>query len=487
MASQCLRSRPTLPGTSGMDSSLKHSEFRPGKFPKKWLFKIFSLLLLVFPFIICLCNADSCTDWGDDFAQYLCQASVIAGNMQQLPVTCINSYSPEVKGVLFSNLLVPLLGTSSLILNCKLMTSIFLGMFGCLIFRFLIQNTNIFAAWLLTIFLVSHIQTIELATQILPDILFAFTTLLAIYLYLKKFQVSQLSALFLSGFSVGLKSAGFVLLFVLLAHTLLSAYKGHFSIRTMLIRVILIFLCPLLMKIVYGVYFDVESTSMWYIHQSINNFSFNSLVESIIVYYNSFKSIFEFEVPAIINNLIIFIVGFLFLIGFVNALFRNSSVIELFLLSYLMLLLVYPDYNETYRFLFPVLPLLLWYMLKAINLLTEKLFLISSGNLVTGFAILLLIANFNTLRIQRPSGSSICDTDAVELFQFLKHTISKDKIISCEKPWAIAWFGQVQTMPNSCIARKADYLLLNNSNLMSQPGFNDDISFENNSFVLVKL
>ncbi|HEX5001946.1 MAG TPA: hypothetical protein VFW78_05585 [Bacteroidia bacterium] len=458
-----------------------------GKVPEILLFRIISLLLIAFPVIIGLFNADSCTDWGDDFAQYLCQANVIAGNLNQLPVTCINSYSPEVKGILFSFLLTPLMGSASLIMNCKLITAFFLGMFGFQTFRFLNQITNIFTAWFFSIFLISHIETVALVNQVLPDILFAFITLTALVLYSNKHVSNKLSAFFLAGLTTGFKSAGLVLAAVFLLLTIYAFLNGSMQIKQMLKRIGLLVSGPVLIKIATLIYFNVESTDLWYIHQSVDSFTSYRITESIGIYYKSFKSLFEFEVPSLANSIIVTGTGILFVIGFVGSIVREKSVLELFFTFYLVMLMLYPDYNESFRFLFPLFPLFLWYIVKAVRIIQETVRLNVAGIVTSGLATLLVIGNLSTLRVNRPVSASICDADALELFHYLRKSVPKGNIVSCDKPWAIAWFGETQTIPLSCSLINADFKLLQNADAFSKVKTGNEIVFENNSFTLIRL
>jgi hypothetical protein len=212
-------------------------------------------------------------------------------------------------------------------------------------------------------------------------------------------------------------------------------------------------------------------------------FGIDTFFQNSITYFTYFLYFFEQEAPWYVNICLKSIAVISLLVVVVVSFRRNKlSIMGVSLVSYLLILLVWPDRSTPTRYLLPVLPLLLHYLLNGLNLTTKSFF--AHNNIAILFILaILLSSNFNTLVLNKSEKNLIGPLDSLLSADYRKITevTHPNSIIAFSKPLVI----NLQCDRNSYALtpktfdealRQADYFLISKSKLLngiflSQNGF----------------
>ena len=448
---------------------------------------IWIYLLLALPLLFLRVNNSH--DWGDDFAQYILQSKYLTGEVTELPVSETGTHGPRVKGILFSVLLSPaiLFTDASEIVAGKIMVSLTLILLGLALLLFFKRHFGEFNATVLALAVVYNFQFVRIKDQILPDFLLAALVICSLLLFLSSTPKEFYFGLLLAGLSVGIKSSGIALVLtstlciVFFKHNLIKTNKDKLSSLAILaMPVLIIYLIEILLT-------SAKPSVMWYSIVTVKNAGFSILVENFIAYKTGFYSLLEFEVPMIYNLVIKWCCVLLFLFGFGYRVIKNFGWPELFLMIYFVFLLFYPYSKDPVRFLVPAFPLILYFIIYALQLLMHQ------ARIKHAFffgMILLAVLTIQTLRLelQRNIQYPTENASSRELFRFLNTNVKPGELVADTKPWAISYYTDVKSVPFEA-AYLSDYRIIrldgNNSipvNVLS----NDSKVFENKAFIVVR-
>ncbi len=402
-------------------------------------------------------------DWGDDFAQYLQEAENLAQNKRLNAGSYIFNPSfprigPQIYPIGFPLLLrtfclengkVNLIHAQYLISFCGLL----IGLFAYLLF---ISN-GLKRPWALgfTLLLLYHPYFINQKSEIISDLPFAAFFLGGLFFLTNgKHRWTFIIAALLTGFAISIRSVGWVLplgsaLFILLQFRVKKPISGLVLFSGLSV------LTALALNYFTGYYAASQNGYSVLFRQSIgwwktinNNFDMylTTLERMLMLYGNDGLKVF----------LLIFqkLVLAAFLIGIFIQLKKKFRLLELIAFLYIGVLLLYP-YTGGYRFLLPILPIIMLWVMEGFSVFTPH---VKYKNSV-GFSMLLLFMlsfypELKSLkqREKLPYGSPQLP-EALALYNWLKDVPNQETVLFL-KPRALAYYTNqkaLSTEPNASL------------------------------------
>ena len=407
-------------------------------------FFILPILLLPLFFI----QLDNSFDWGDDFAQYLIQARYIAGQIQEIPVSCLDGYGPIIKGPLFSFLISPLLLFDELS-TIMIKTIITAGLLiSCLLLYSNIKkiSSNI-PATLAALYLGYHFIIISTKIQILPDLLFTSVLLWGI-ISLQNVRYSNryyLKELIIATTLILLKPIGFIfIIVVIIKYLMLPTFQSLFKILILLIVVTG-------SSVLITNFFENNENNadiLWYHSVVWDQFSFNDLLPRALIYWDAFFLFFDNDIPRNLNILNKVILGILLLLGFTGSLVRREFLSVLVLLFVLSIVL-FPYDRDPVRILTLIFPMIILLITKGVLILSRYI-TIKPGILMVPLFGFLLLANIPNMAHSIKSMNNVSGPELLtskEMLIELKSKVGSNEIVRCSKPWTISYLTGLKTIP----------------------------------------
>ncbi len=410
------------------------------------------LLLILFLLPLFWINLNNKHDWGDDFAQYLLQAKCMTGESNSGLVSQLNNYGPDSKGLLFSVLLIPATWSDTKeIFYSKILVTVTLVLVALLLQGCIRNKAGKIASIFFTLFFIYNFHILELKDQILPD--FAFLSiLLCIVLLTDTIETSDMSNYFLATVvaivSVGFRSVGLIAVLALGCTLLVHSKKLKIN-SSQLLKVVLILFSAFVIFLSWFQY--DKGTVSWYLNLISSHSTIKSIADNLYHYKEGFKLFYELELPFWLNMLLLWSIFPAILVGLFRRLFKLWRFLDFFTVFYLLLILFYPYNNEPTRFLLPLLACGLIYAVEGFyfvcNLFTSKY-----QNPIT-----VLIALFFVICTVKSTAVALKDeivyspysNSTKELFKYIDREIPVSEKISFSKPWALAYFTNHSTVPQS--------------------------------------
>lgn len=350
-------------------------------FKHRQIFLIVLSLLIFSPLLFM--NIRQVHDWGDDFAQYLAQADNLVHGRKMVATGYI--YNPEYPSLGpaayppgFPLLIAPLVSFfGNEVKPYNYFTGINLVFTALLAVVFLRRFTGWTAALAVAAALYYNPYVIGLKTEIMADIPFSLLFIAFVLILPKDSKqwnkgVSVFVGL-LAGMAIVVKSIGIVLPLAILLYSLRELYislkKGKAfrhalpELRNPLIALLIAFVISSGLKFIFirgaggGGYFNIFDISMISEAVAFNIYIYSEVIRNFFI--NSDSPIFwiGFPVGAVVLAL--------FIIGFFKSIFSKPVITDWICLLYMAVLLIYPYHNSGFRFLLPLVPLILAYSLKS--------------------------------------------------------------------------------------------------------------------------
>ena len=455
--------------------------------------------------------------WGDDFAAYIMQAkSIVNGTMQifvDLNTFTITQSSAQIGPYAypwgFPLLLVPayaLFGVSPLWLKLPGLLA-YLGFL--LVFFFMAKRRFILIESLLAVSLFAfNPELLHFIDNILSDIPFLLLSTLSILMadmYAHETQNRRRLALAAgTGAAIfgafffrtqGLILLGSVLLFQ--ATRFLGQRKQRQSILTDSLLIVVVFS---LLWVISALIFPGGQTSYLALY---SGFSLDMLFDNIPYYSSVFSQFFE-TLPG--KSLVFGIFVALFFIGVVSR-FKDDLLFVLYATLYLVVLWSWPE-RQGYRFLFPLLPLFVYFAIQGIRATINKFggkrkALLQKSAYAYLLLIVILFLNsagsnaYDNMRADRDINGPF-DPLSMETYAFIKANTPLESVIVFFKPRAM----RLMTDRNTLASTECDRILLGDYLALSKKvGENQQIPperihecnlplemvFQNRRFVVYKL
>lgn len=419
----------------------------------------FTWLLLIAFLPLFFINLTGYHGWGDDFAQYIHQAKNFTEGISPAETGHILNekgiIGPAAYPMGFPILLAPvyaLWGNNMLIFQYY-MTGLLIAL-GLVCYRFFSRFTSVWLAWGGCLWFVYHPWVLAFKADILSEIPYTLFLLAAVsgWLYGNgRYKAVKIGLL--AGFALLIRPMGVVFLGAIMAEAVINSFgdirkkpaERHW--KMMLANVGLTVLVAL------GVYFLVEKI----LFPMPSEGSYISLIKAHsptkyffkhLVQYG--KSLEEFVFPAGNNFFSVCLVSMavLFLLGGLILKLRTFPLPFLIVVVHIVMLGIYP-YFQGARFLFPILPMFLFYILAGVEWLTNKTGVKKYVGPV-GFAVLLFFYVPDVVAVYHktlpPITSGPQQKVALETFVYIRDELPPNARILFHKPRALALYSGKTSM-----------------------------------------
>lgn len=398
-------------------------------------------------------------DWGGDFGMYLQQAENISTGQDISKNHYLFNPDYAVLGPRhypagFPILLSPLFVSGNPdIEQILLLMGIFLSVYGFAGFLFFRRKTSELVAVGIAFVLLFNHWLLQIKTQILADLPFAFFFVFSIYLLQQKKRYLIPAILTVSA-AILVKSAGWIIPVALLIETVLNFIrKREFSLKnekenliaTVSIAALVLTINKLILQIPGG-------ASLYANHFSISNLpgNINTSAEYLLKVSAQFMNPYNENFTSIAFVLKTLFVA-LMLFGMLRRIPSRIKTFDVITLSYLLLLLIYPYHAAGIRFLLPILPVLLYYAVEGIRMLsletrTKKVMRIMV------FLVIALLYLGPVIRMEQRE-SQMKDgpytKESKDLFNFIESNTLPGDVFAFAKPRVLGYFTKRQSFaPN---------------------------------------
>lgn len=390
-------------------------------------------------------------DWGDDFAQYLQQAKNLS---EGKPL----SYSTHIRNPQFVILgpeayppTFPLLLTISdffspnAIIGGQYLVSVFLLLFGWTVFLlFLRQGVPWLLSLLLMLTIIYHPWSLELKSQVLSEFPFAFFFTLCVLLlsHSEKRLLYFIASGIIGGLAISTRSAGWVLPIAGIFIGVLSIKDDRDKMYKHLLFAGVAIATTVLINLLTGYYGSANGGYSAALSMVGNDFT--GRITSHLNYYSGTMEAF-FGVESNGWYWLIVVVQGLFWIGLYFAIlrFRQNKLLICIAGLYIGLLLVFP-FKDGFRFLIPIIPLLMLLSIKGSQGIFKK------AQPIWILSLLMLNIAYQPgreyiLSQQDKAQAGPQVEESKELFEYIRKNISDEDVVLFSKPRALAYYTQKPT------------------------------------------
>ncbi len=405
---------------------------------------LFLLVALLLP--MCFIGLRNTHDWGDDFAQYLAQArdlseaQVINASEQ---VRNFENYGPAPKGLGFSVLLAPLWAASGNTVFPYLVLMSVITLLLCIaLYEYLRRDFGWPAAMLASLLFAYDRHVLHAKSEIMPDLLLTLLVLLCLLVLRRNDGWRWWLIPVLVGFAILVKSAGWVLYIAVLTNALVTWRKRSPEASVRIKHVLWTIAIPLAMAFLvpFALSRNVGSSAVWYASVFFDGSLFRTFGSNVIAYAGAFEHFFEQELPMWMNHVLVLVLLVVIVLGAVVRLRQRADAGDGFTLLWLLMLLCYPYANSADRFLLPVLPFVLRYLLEGLRFTAACVRLPERPAMAVVLGSFLLL-HVITVRVvvqqQEHAVAGPYSADAQDAFAVVKARTPTTAVIGAARPWAV--------------------------------------------------
>jgi 4-amino-4-deoxy-L-arabinose transferase-like glycosyltransferase len=413
------------------------------------------ILLFVLCVPIFFINIKNSHDWGDDFAQYIYQAKNLVNSVPQSEPCYIydnpNFVSPTYS-IGFPIILAPvyyLFGNNIKAFSILITSILFILCFA--LFTFYRKHFTNLVSILLVLIFVYNPYTLNFKMEIMSDIPFALILLVTVLIYrrINKDKIISFILLgILAGLLVSVRSIGVALIIaiafdrIILAIRFIKEKRGikdkatKMFVKCFIQILVFLLISTGLFLLLNIIIFKVPGGGLLgYNHVFIFKDFFKTIIDNIAFYLSCFQNYFMSGVNTMsfITLLTQSLIITFTILGFFNKCIKKIELLELIILCYLFIIVIYP--NKTLiigmRYLFPLLPFLLYYTVQGIGLIKLD-FNINKKiiALLLGFFILIpytfSISNILKKRNEILQGPQ--EPESIETFDYIKNNTPPNSI-----------------------------------------------------------
>lgn len=403
------------------------------------------LALLVLPLFFI--SVRDTHDWGDDFAQYIIQAKELSeGGPVDPDAAVLNwaAHGPAPKGLGFSILLMPVHAWAGVKVRPYLFfNTIVLCIGGVLFYAFLRRDFPVALGLGGTALLLYDRHVLQAKAEIMPDLLLMALVVATVYLLARPVRRTWWSVALVVGFAALLKTAGWVLVPVLWIEALRARWKGAPQAPRWS-ALVFVFVMPVALGLVVPAWLSGSeaSGSFWYTELMQPGRVLRNAGSNAWTYMGHTLVWFEQELPMWMNRMLVPLVLALMLCGVVVRAWKGIGAPELIMVGWWGMLLVYPDVNSATRFMLPLLPLALQYLLHGTAWVVRTVKMPEAA-MPVGLG-LFLLASADTVRwavrVDPSQGSGPYAHHAADAFLAIKKHVSAGQTVASTRPWALHLF-----------------------------------------------
>ncbi len=403
------------------------------------------ILLLVLLLPLFFINVKNTHDWGDDFAQYLIQARNMLEHKPQTENGLVvnehtGQYMVKAYPVGFPLLVAgtwKVFGYS--IRNFELLITMCMIGFALCMFFLLKRFVSEWVAVVFTLAIFYNPVLLNFKKQVLSDIPFALFFISSILSATAQKKRPLLTGI-LIGFATSIRGVGICLLIIPLSFLVRRERRSAIIV---LVSSAAIFL------LLNNILFSTASTNFFQYYK--NAFSFSGIVNQISVnatyYYEVLKYFFS-QGEGIwqkISNITKYFFVFSFIIGLLYSIItRRNQLLNAVTLVYIGVLLFYPYQAGGFRFLIPIIPLIILFSIIGFQniLKVRRYWLIPVG-------LLLLIQNYDgfrwIVRTQHEIEDGPQKPAAMAAFGYIQNKLKPTDVVAFIKPRALTFYTSVRT------------------------------------------
>ncbi len=382
--------------------------------------------------------------WGDDFAMYIHHAKNIAEGRPYADTGYIyDPFCPEIGPRTFPPVFPLLL---SLVVKC----------FGLNLMAMKREIVCVFMAFLFMIFLVFRDRMVfarvlamiavlglhpvfwEFKDQVLSDIPFLFFVYLALWVLLRATERERLQtgtwwSGVLAGFCLyaayGTRSVGAALPLALIAYDIITLRKyTRFSITALAVFLVGLFLQNTFLHADASYFDDFAIRPGMVLHNALG-------------YVRYFFDLLGNGHSRVFQGLLFFSMALFFLLGYAQRVRQGITILEIFPILYMAaVILLLPGYRM--RFLFPVMPLCLYYIFEGLR--NRHLFCLIVVSVLVSYA-----GTYSTLN-RGPLREGVEKPESIDLFNHIKNITDVKDVFVFRKPRALALYAHRSASAYHC-------------------------------------
>lgn len=413
---------------------------------KKW-HEYLILIAVLLPLLFI--NIKSSHDWGDDFAQYIHQAeNILNGKSQNETGYIFNEnyfLGPQSYPVGFPIILAIVnLFSSGTIEAYNICMSFFLLLFGINVFVLLRRTFSLWIVLISTILIIYNPYFLNFKTEILSDLPFAVVALLVINMSFNSRSISNsLIVGLLIAFSIHIRSAGFALLLAYLLVEFLKRPSQFLKQKTTLVFGAAFLGLFLLLHFVFSCnssyVFDYDVNAIWF----NGNDHISDNVDKLLLFFQIEKEHYYKHIGFVMSAM--FLAFSIFALA--GELLKGKlTILAAFVITYFMMLFVFPHGNAGLRFLIPIIPILFYYCLVSFKASVSAMQLPITRVRVLGFVFVLCVSFSYYKNVSQiiSSQDNIVDgpyiPEAQQLFKEIKENVTDNEVVAFQKPRALALY-----------------------------------------------
>jgi hypothetical protein len=409
---------------------------------------VLAAIMIIAAILTYVCIKDG-HDWGDDFALYILQAKAIV-NCSMYTIYALNKYSMQhssfqISPYLYPNgfplLLAPVYYFRGIdFVAMKMLCGFFfIASIPVLYLLFRRHFSNVFFAFFIGVLISFNPQFVTFSDSIGSDLPFFFFSLLSILLLSEKNSILNQVLLGASiCFSYFIRDIGIMLIPMLLVFHAQQLFLKKVDKKRAVLFIIpyCIFICFFILVIIC---LPVGGENHY--HMFFSNFLINQVGNKILYYLYFISRCFYIQIRYISLFLLIAFTGML-------VTWKENLYIAVYVFLIVIILLIWPA-DQGVRFLFPIIPFIIFFIVKGILYLYNR-FHLNIKYLVTGLSIYLVIVSFINVREvinYTKTDSNECYTaETKQIYNYIAAHIPEKEIIGFSKPRALRLFTNKNTI-----------------------------------------
>jgi len=420
------------------------------------------ILIALFGIVLFFVNVKDSHDWGGDFAMYISEArNIVEGNHLYHTWYLYNTeypvLGPPAYPVGFPILLSPVYAIfGSSIQAFTLFITLMLFSLGLLLVAFYRKYFDGLIPFFLAMLILFNPWVLMFKLEVMSDIPFAFILLLGAYLYLNRNKRDYLFIIvlgLLSGFLISIRTIGFTFALSILLYSVLQAWKQKkriYLIEGSIIFVVALVFNFLLNRVIFPIptaeglfYMGIFGTEPLWKTLSSNLHYYLAVLEYFFTPYTN-----HWKWAAVIMHALA--LAFIIL-GFINHLAKRFNYIDALVIIYLGVIMIYPYRHSGFRFLLPIAPFLLYYLVYGmksfrLDIKVDKKILVS----VIGILALLLYVNtfLHAIKERHKVLEGPQQEASIEAFDFIRNNTGPDVRIAFFKPRVLGLYTSRMSFAN---------------------------------------
>jgi len=413
-------------------------------------------------------NIKDTHDWGDDFAQYIHQAKNITEGKPQGETGYVynedNFLGPRAYPAGFPLMLAPVYGfAGNSIYVFSILISVSLYLLCFLLFYFYSRYFSSVVSFLLILIMVYNPWTLRFKGEIMSEIPFTLFLVLTTVLYLRK-KETRLSLILLGlagGYLITIRNIGFVFPLAVMADTLNQWYRARKYGPSSVIRPLIVN-ASVVLSVIFATYlllafvlFPGPGGGLSAYPHLADAANFKEIVLRNIVYniavFQAFFSHYnvgkwEFALYITKAMMLVFVI-----IGIFKKISTKVDFIDTLVFFYLLAIMVFPYGDAGFRFILPVLPFLMYYVVVGIKSLDIKPFI--KPNTLALLLGCLVLVQYKTSVEELAGDKNIIagplEPSSVEAFGYIRNNTPQQAVIAFCKPRAMALYTGRSGIANS--------------------------------------